>query len=324
MSWFTELKRRNVFRVGVAYTIITWLLIQVSDVVFPALQMPEWTIGFVTLLLGLGFPIALVLAWAYELTPGGVKRTESTLGGAGERPAFRRVDYLVPGLLAVLVALVVFDTFVLERQTNLLAPPSAGGDGPRPAIAVLPFESLGGDEEQQIFVDGLADDLIARLSSWRSFPVVARAATFSPDLPTDLRAMSEYLDARYVVEGTVRRDGERIRIVVRLADAYTAQSIWSESYDRSIGNVLALQDEITDQIVGRLNPALLDAESERALRADAGSLDAWTAAHRGWWYVNRETAESYAEARMWFERAIELDPNWGWAHSALALTYSDQ
>jgi len=208
----------------------------------------------------------------------------------------------VPGLLAVLVVLVVFDTFVLGRQTNLLAPPSAGSDGPRPAIAVLPFESIGGDEEQQIFVDGLADDLIARLSSWRSFPVIARAATFSPDLPTDLKAMSEYLDARYVVEGTVRRDGESIRIVVRLVDAYTAQSIWSESYDRSIGNVLALQDEITDQIVGRLNPALLEAESERALRADAGSLDAWTSAHRGWWYVNRETAESYVEARMWFQR----------------------
>ncbi len=201
------------------------------------------------------------------------------------------------------------------------SPDRAAGLAGRPAIAVLPFENLSGDPEQSIFADGLAEDLITRLGSWRSFPVIARASSFNPDLPKDIKQAGLELHAQYVVAGSVRKAQDRIRINVQLIDTASGRNVWANQYDRDFSDVLALQDEITETIIGEVNPDLLQFESELAMHEDSANLDAWTTAMQGWWHFNQRTPENMAKAVELFERAVELDPQFGYAYAGLARAH---
>jgi adenylate cyclase len=189
----------------------------------------------------------------------------------------------------------------------------------RPAVAVLPFENPSGDPVESLFADGLADDLILRLAGWRSFPVVARVSSFNPGLPADVQEAGRALGARYVVSGSVRRGGDRIRINVSLIDTESSRSIWNQTYDRDFSDSLALQNEISRKIVGEVFPDLLQFESERAMHQDPDNLDAWTTAMQGWWHFNQGRQANIAQARELFARAVELDPRFGYAYAGLAL-----
>jgi adenylate cyclase len=199
------------------------------------------------------------------------------------------------------------------------------GFGGRPAIAVLPFENLSGDPEQEYFADGIAEDLITRLSDWRHFPVIARNSSFTyKGGSVDVKQVSRELGVRYVVEGSVRKGGDRVRISAQVIDATTGHHVWAERYDRELSDIFALQDEITEAIVASMHPQLGHYESERALRRAPENLDAWESAQRGWWHLNRLTKEDSARARSFIEKAIELDPNFVWASCCLAFVhYSD-
>ncbi len=223
-----------------------------------------------------------------------------------------------PWRLPALVGVVLVVALGWWARQNLVPPPSSQV---HPAIAVLPFDNLSGDPEQSVFAAGLAEDLITRLASWRSFPVIARGSSFNPDLPQDRQQAGRELGARYVVEGSVREAGERVRIVVQVIDATTGRNVWVNQYDRDFNDILALQDEISEAIVGAMNPALLEFEADRAMRQDPDNLDAWNTAMRGWWHFNQETRDDLAQAVELFERAIELDPQWGSAYAGLALAH---
>jgi adenylate cyclase len=196
------------------------------------------------------------------------------------------------------------------------------GFGGLPAIAVLPFDNLSGDPEQEYFADGIAEDLITRLSSWREFPVIARNSSFAyKGKPVDVKQVSRELGVRYVVEGSVRKSGERIRISAQLVDATTGHHVWAERYDREMRDIFALQDEITERIVGSMNPELLRVEEERAVRKETQNLDAWECVARGRWHSWRYTREDNSSARSLFERATELDPHFAVAFSQLAIVH---
>ncbi|MGH9389630.1 MAG: tetratricopeptide repeat protein, partial [Vicinamibacteria bacterium] len=196
------------------------------------------------------------------------------------------------------------------------------GFGGRPAIAVLPFDNLSGDSEQEYFADGIVEDLITRLSTWRLFPVIARNSTFVyKGKSTDVKKVSRELGVRYVVEGSVRRAGDRVRITAQLIDATTGHHVWAERYDRELRDIFALQDEITQTIVAALEPALDKVERRRAVRQDPKSLDAWDCIQRGWWHIDQVSREDNAKAKALFQRAIEIDPHFSNAHSALATSY---
>ncbi len=180
---------------------------------------------------------------------------------------------------------------------RMLSAPAPLTAAQRPAIAVLPFDNLSGDPEQSIFAAGLAEDLTTRLASWRSFPVIARNSAFDPELPSDIQQVGQELGARYIVEGSVREAGDRLRVVVQVIDATTGLHVWAEQYDRASSDVLMLQDEINQAIVGAVNPTLLQHESERAMHRDSDNLDAWNTAMRGWWHFNRETRVDMVRAR---------------------------
>jgi adenylate cyclase len=199
---------------------------------------------------------------------------------------------------------------------------SAPGFGGRPAIAVLPFDNLSGDPEQEYFVDGIAEDLITRLSAWRDFPVIARNSSFIYKGNTaDIRQVSRELGVRYVVEGSVRKAGERVRISAQLIDATTGAHVWAERYDRELQDIFSLQDEITEAIVGSMRPELQRTEVQRAVRKEQQNLDAWDCICRGRWCDQKFTKEDNAQARSFYERATELDPTFADAFASLALTY---
>jgi adenylate cyclase len=192
----------------------------------------------------------------------------------------------------------------------------------RPAIAVLAFDNLSGDPEQEYFADGISEDLITRLSAWKEFPVIARNSSFAyKGRPVDVKTVSRELGVRYVVEGSVRRAGSRVRISAQLIDATTGAHIWARRYDRELEDVFQVQDEITDEIARSMHPELSRSEQERVVRVDPQNLDAWECTQRATWHWGRRTKEDNERARWFCNRAIELDPFLVNAFYGLAWTH---
>jgi len=196
------------------------------------------------------------------------------------------------------------------------------GFGGRPAIAVLPFDNLSGDPEQEYFADGIAEDLITRLSAWRDFPVIARNSSFTyKGKAVDVKQVSQDLGVRFVVEGSVRKVGDRARISAQLIDATTGAHVWAEKYDRELRDIFAVQDEITQAIVASMFPELDRFERERAAQQPPQNLDAYDCTQRGWWYLVKDTREDNAKARSLFQRAIDLDHRYLAGFHGLGLTH---
>jgi adenylate cyclase len=199
------------------------------------------------------------------------------------------------------------------------------GFGGRPAIAVLPFDNLSGDPEQEYFADGIAEDLITRLSALRDLPVIARNSSFTyKGKAVDVKQVSRELGVQYIVEGSVRKVGDRVRIGAQLIEATTGAHAWAESYDRELRDIFALQDEITQAIVASMIPEFWRSERERIAHLEPRDLDAWDCAQRGWWHFWKQSSEDdNVAARRFFERAIELDPHFALAFVGLAMTHSN-
>jgi adenylate cyclase len=197
--------------------------------------------------------------------------------------------------------------------------PVPGFEG-RPAIAVLAFDNLSGDQDQEYFIDGIAEDILTRLAMWRWCPVIARNSSFAfKGKAADIRRVGQELGARYVLEGSVRRTEHRVRIVSQLIDAETGHHVWADRYDRGLDDIFAVQDEIVDKITGALAPAVGQAETKRASTKTPANLDAWESYHGGIWHWSRATREDLTAARDFLTRAIELDPGFALPHSVLAI-----
>jgi TolB-like protein/Flp pilus assembly protein TadD len=190
------------------------------------------------------------------------------------------------------------------------------------AIAVLPFRNLSHDEDQEYFADGLAEDLISSLATLRMYPVIARNSSFTyKNRTVDVREVGRELGAHYLVTGSVRKAGDRIRVNAELVDTHDAHQVWSGRYDREISNIFDLQDEITLEIAGSVGPALLRSERDHAMRRTPQNLDAWECMHRSMWHLFQATRDHTIQARDWAERALELQPDWAKAHSLLAFSH---
>lgn len=274
ISFWADIRKRNICKVAAVYVIVAWILAQVASVFAPALNLPTWVVSFVAFILILGFPVAVLFGWVYDLTPDGIRKTRDVpLEGAVARMSGRKLDFAIIALLVTALGYVVIDSYVLDDAGKLSKPESSRAT--LPAIAVLPFDNLSGDPGHDIFIAGLAEDLTTRLATWRSFPVIARNSSFDPSLPSDLREVGRALNAGYIVEGSVREVSARLRIVVQVIDAVTGTHMWAGQYDREFSDVLALQNEITEAIVAALNPALLEAEVdiEQGLKSVGASPD---------------------------------------------------
>ncbi len=315
-SIFEELGRRNVFRVGAAYAVVAWLLAQVAATVLPVFNTPQWVLQSLFILLGLGLPIALVLAWSYEFTPAGLcASADVTTSERNQAARHRKFDLVVIGLLALALLFVVLKDFVIELPT--------GSSDSRESIAVLAFENMSGDPAQEFLSDGIAEELSIVLAGVPGLRVASRTSSFSfKGKGASLPAIAAALNVEHVLEGSVRQDGDRIRITAQLVDVGTDSHLWAESYDRKLANIFAVQDEIALRIKEALQLEILgdDAVPLKARRTE--NLQAYESYLKGLEAHRRGLpASNLFDAQSHYRQAIELDPDFAQAHARLAGSY---
>ncbi len=317
---FGELKRRNVVRVGIAYLVMGWIIIQVVDVVFPQLGFPGWTSTFVTILLLIGFPVALFLSWAYELTPQGVKKTEEVDLDQSITPSTgRRLDFIIITALVAALGYFVWDKFAVAPEPGEVA--AVGGGA---SIAVLPFADMSAAGDQEYFADGISEELLNLLSKTPNLRVAARTSSFQfKGRSQDIQKIAAQLGVATVLEGSVRKSGTRLRITAQLIDAREGFHIWSQTYDRELDDIFAVQDEIAGAIVAALRGTLgLEAAFDAArTAAPTLNMEAHNAYLLGRHHFEKRTRESLALALESFRRAIELDPDYAPVWAGIGNTY---
>ncbi len=311
--FLAELKRRNVYRAAVLYGMGAWLLAQIATQIFPFFDVPNSAVRFVIVSLVFGFPIAMVLSWMYELTPEGVVRTED-VDPATQRKFGRKVDFVIIGALLLIIALLVYQR-----------PPFRAGGGqaiPEKSIAVLPFENFSADKQNAFFADGVQDDILTSLATIKDLQVISRSSVmqFRDVNVRNLRDIAKALGVANVLEGSVRREGDRIVVNVQLIDARTDRHIWANRYDRTLTDSLGLQGELASEIAEALRATLTADEKVRVAIKPTQNADAYVFYLRANQISrNPDTLlEDYKSAEQLFGQAIALDANFAVAHARLA------
>jgi TolB-like protein/Flp pilus assembly protein TadD len=299
-NFFAELKRRKVYRVAVAYAVVSWLLIQIATQVFPFFEIPIWTVRLVIVLLVLGFPVALLLSWAFDLTPEGIKRTDD-LDEAQLLTSSR-----VPKLIGA----------------TPVAPP------PEKSIAVLPFENYSDDIQNAYFADGIQDDILSSLAKVADLKVTSRTSVRQFKAGTrDLREIGEALGVAYILEGSVRRESNRVRINAQLIDARTDQHVWNDTYDREITDLFELQSELARRITFALR-ANLSPREKAGLQihstADMAAYELFLRARDLFrWSGSGDPRENGEQALRLLDEALERDPRFALAHCLVSRVHGE-
>jgi serine/threonine-protein kinase len=314
-SFFSELKRRNVYKVAVAYAVVGWLIIQISSTIFPTFHVPEWVLQTLVVIVAIGFPIALVLAWAFELTPDGIVRADEV---DPDKSIIRKMGRKFTALIIVVAVIAAgLLAFQLLRSKSAVTAPSARSMGvvsiiPEKSIAVLPFVDMSQTKDQEYFCDGISEELLDALAKVEGLRVVARTSSFAfKGKNADVSEIAQKLGVRNVLEGSLRRDGNRIRISAQLIDARDGFHLWSETYDRELKDLFAMQDELTGAIVNALKIKLVVAlPVNKKPNTEAHDLDL-----KGRFFLNRRDMK---RAIDYFQQALAKDPNDALAYAGLS------
>jgi TolB-like protein len=278
VSLFNELKRRNVFRVGIAYGVTAWLLIQISDTVLPRIGLPESAVTLVIVLLLIGFVPALIFAWAFEMTPEGLKRERDVDRSQSiTRQTGRKLDRVIIGIMAVVIAFLLLDRFVLQENeetgsgtfsiaAEYVPEPSTDPVANAPAdasVAVLPFVNMSGDANNEYFSDGLTETLLHMLAQLPELRVAARTSSFAfKGQNRSIGEIAATLKVANILEGSVQRAGDRVRVTAQLIRADDGYHVWSQSYDRTLDDIFVIQDEIANDVARALGTSLLGANDQ--------------------------------------------------------------
>ena len=325
-SFFAELQRRNVYKVAVAYAVVAWLLMQVASQIFPFFEIPNWTIRLVIMLLALGFPIALVLAWAFELTPEGIKRTEEVdLSKSIRRKTGRKLDFLIIAVLLLVIAALLFQRFHPKVSPTL-------SSSPEKSIAVLPFENLSRDPDNAYFAEGIQEEILTRLAKIADLKVISRTSTQRyQSKPGNLAEIAKELGVANILEGSVQKAADQVRVTVQLVNPQTDSHLWAETYDRKLTDIFGVESEIAKGIAQSLQAKLTGREEQALAVKPTNNPEAYDAYLRGLALearivsndVTRKAIDSY-------DRAVQLDRNFAlaWArlsraHGALYFEFGD-
>ena len=319
-GFFGELKRRNVYKVAVAYAIVGWLVVQIATQVFPFLEIPNWVVRLVIALVMIGFPIALVIAWAFEATPEGIKRTEV----ADTMPAVAGQKKHVWIYVVVIGAAISVALFFLGRYT-------AGNGTPRQSeaatvsaksIAVLPFDNLSRDPDNAFFAEGVQDEILTRLAKVADLKVIARTSTQKfKSAPADLRDVAKQLDVTNILEGSVQKVNDQVRVNVQLINALTNAHLWAEIYDRKLSDIFAVQSDIAKTVADTLQAKLTGSEKQMMAAQPTSDTAAYELYHKGRSLWGKRTGDNIPKAIAFFEQAIARDPNYALAYAGLASAY---
>src|SRR6476646_3503839 len=315
-NFFAELKRRNVYKVAVAYAVVAWLLIQAASILFPTFEAPGWVMKVFVAVVAAGFPIALILAWAFELTPEGLKRTEFADELPTKAPRNRAWIYVVTIGGAISIGL-----FFLGRST-VASRQSGSAEVPAKSIAVLPLVNTSGDPGNDYFSDGLSEELIAVLAKIPGLKIIGRSSSFLfKGKSDDSRAIGEKLGVTNLLEGSVRKQGDRVRIVAELINAADGRALWSETYDRELKDVFAVQSEIATAVTEQLKIKLLGAPAKSDAAPSNNNLAAYNALQQGTFYFRLSTEEGVRKATEFYSEAIRLDPRYALAYAQLSSAW---
>jgi TolB-like protein len=314
---FAELKRRNVYKVAIAYAVITWLLIQIATQTFPFFEIPNWMVRAVIVLLLLGFPIALILAWAFELTPEGIKRTDEI--EPGRRSRNRAWIYVV-----VIAGAISIGLFFLGRYT---APSKqdASVDVLTKSIAVLPFESRSEDKANAYFAEGIEDEILTRLAKIADLKVISRTSTQKyKSAPTNLREIAQQLGVSTILEGSVQKAADQVRISVQLVNALNDSHIWAETYDRTLIDVFQVESDVAQKIAASLEAKLTGREKADIAVVGTKSPEAYDALLHALALRNKQGLDNREKTIGFSRRAVELDPNYAEAWAVLGIAEAEK
>jgi len=318
-----ELNRRNVFRVAIVYALVAWVLLQIADVLFPALTLPDWTVRLVAGLLILGFPVAILFAWAFELTPDGLRReSEVPQGQSITGRTARKLNAAVVWILIVAVAVFAVDKFVWQAEDST-APADVAAELDDKSIAVLPFANMSDDPANEYFSDGISEELLNLLAKVPELRVIGRTSSFQfKNKNEDLRVIGEQLGVSNILEGSVRKSGNTVRVTAQLISADDGAHLWSDTFDRDLDDIFKVQDEIATSVVETLKVKLLgQGVTHRVVPSTSEAYDLFL---RGRYFYQQLGVPQIEKAQAYFEQALELDPNLALAWDGLGAVHVRQ
>lgn len=313
-KFFAELQRRNVYRVAVAYGVVSWLLIQITTQIFPVFEIPNWGARLVILALALGFPVALVLAWAYEITPEGIKHTEDvTPGKSMVRRTGRTLDFVIIGVLVAVIAVMAFPHFRADKPVETGVPEKS--------VAVLPFENRSEEKANAYFTESIQDEILTRLSKIAGLKVISRTSTQRyKSAPENLSDIARELGVAHILEGSVQKSGDAVRVNVQLIKAANDSHLWAETFDRKLTDVFSVESEVAKAIADQLRVKLTGREEKIIEAKPTENPAAYDEYLRGLAYTLKSvsTSENALGAQKHLKEAVRLDPKFALAWAVLS------
>src|SRR5438874_2875301 len=316
-GFFGELKRRNVYKVAVAYAVVGWVIAQIATQIFPFLEIPNWIVRLVIILIAIGFPIALVIAWAFEITPQGIERTEvaDTMPVA---PGQKKHAWMY---VAIVGAVLSIGLFFLGRYGFRNAT-SSSSELPGKSIAVLPFDNLSRYPDNAYFAEGVQDEILTRLAKVADLKVISRTSTQRfKSAPSDLREIAKQLGVMNIVEGSVQKANDQVRVNVQLINALTNAHLWAEIYDRKLTDIFAVESDIAKTIADTLQAKLTGSEKQMIAAQPTSDTTAYELYHKGRSLWEKRSGDNIPKAISFYEQAIARDPNYALAYAGLADAY---
>ncbi len=333
-SFLAELKRRNVYKAAAAYAVISWLIIQIATQVFPFFEVPNWAVRLIVLLLIIGFPAALIFSWAFEITPEGIKReSEIDPNQSIARNTGRKLVAITVVLAVIAAGLFVFqfvrpkDTVSPRENASAARTDAATGTIPRKSIAILPFADLSPNHDQESFSDGMAEEILNALAHIRDLKVVGRASSFYyKGKNVSLKQIGSELGVANILEGSIRKQGEQVRITSALSHTADGSQVWSKNYNGTLANIFDLQESFARDIAGELNVVLADPSEGRVVDKPTDNAQAYALFIEAQTLVSQRIGDSLPRAIALLKEATRLDPNFAraWGKLAVALAVEPQ
>src|SRR6266702_2752000 len=320
MNFFAELKRRNVYKVAVAYAVIAWLTIQAASIFLPAFNAPQWAMQIVILIVVVGFPIALAFSWAFEITPEGIKReSEVAADQSITHHTGRKIVALTIVLAVIATGLLIFQ-FVRARSTSSLSRNASSITNK--SIAVLPFDNLSGDPQNAYFSEGVQDEILTRLAKIAELKVISRTSTQRfRSAPNDLRQIAQQLGVANILEGSVQKANDQVRVNVQLINALTDAHLWADTYDRKLTDIFAVETEIAKTVADVLQAKLTGSELKAIAKVPTANSEAYELYLKGRFFWNKRTGPDLRKAIGYFDQAIAKDPSYALAYAGVADAY---
>jgi len=315
-SFFAELKRRNVYKVAVAYAIVGWLIAQITTQIFPFLEIPNWIVRLVIVLIAIGFPIALVIAWAFEATPQGIQRTEvaDTMPATAGQKKHAWIFVVFVGA-ALSISLFFIGRYI--GRNNAGAP-----ELPAKSIAVLPFDNLSRDPDNAYFAEGVQDEILTRLAKVADLKVISRTSTQRfKSAPDNLPQIAKQLGVMHILEGSVQKANDQVRVNVQLINAMSDAHLWADTYDRKLTDIFAVESDIAKTIADTLQAKITGSEKQMMAAQPTSNTEAYELYHKGRSLWEKRSGDNIPKAIAFYKQAIERDPNYALAYAGLASAY---